>query len=491
MKKGYFSVGTAMLLSLGLFTSQALAQTESFCNATGHSGESADLNYNHVGTVGDKGYELWCDKNTSTCKATFYADGSMYCQFQGADDYLCRSGLMLQSQGKTYDQFGGDIYAEYKLIKSNTSGIDYSYVGVYGWMENVPGAPSGLVEYYIVDNTLSQYMPGDWVGNEKIAEGVSIDGGTYNVYRNTRTGPAIGSNTDQTFYQYFSIRSGMRDCGTINISAHMRKWEELGLKMGKLYEARVLGEAGSTHGNVATGTVDFPYANVFISNGTAPTSSASTNPTSSSAAASTLESVGTVPGTIEMEDFQNKSGSFEANGGSLGNIEPGDWAEYTVDVTYTGTYNFDLSAAREDDQGRAVSIALAVDGTNVGTISDILTDGWDDYKSFTGATTSLTAGKHTLRVTFTGGYVNVDKIVFTEKEVDKGNPYVPPASIRNVRFSMDSDKSLQVFDLQGKFLGLVSVAKGGNVAQAVKARVQKAGVYLVKQGGSVQRIAIK
>ena len=56
---------------------------------------------------------------------------------------------------------------------------------------------------------------------------------------------------------------------------------------------------------------------------------------------------------------------------------------------------------------------------------------------------------------------------------------------------MDSDKSLQVFDLQGKFLGLVSVAKGGNVAQAVKARVQKAGVYLVKQGGSVQRIAIK
>ena len=75
--------------------------------------------------------------------------------------------------------------------------------------------------------------------------------------------------------------------------------------------------------------------------------------------------------------------------------------------------------------------------------------------------------------------------------MDKGNPYVPPASIRNVRFSLDSDKSLQVFDLQGKFLGLVSVAKGGNVAQAVKARVQKAGVYLVKQGGSVQRIAIK
>lgn len=498
MKKGYFSVGTAALLSLGLFTSQALAQTESFCSATGHSGESAELNYNHVGTVGDKGYELWCDKNTSTCKATFYADGSMYCQFQGADDYLCRSGLMLQSQGKTYDQFGGDIYAEYKLVKSNTSGIDYSYVGVYGWMENVPGAPSGLVEYYIVDNTLSQYMPSDWVGNEKIAEGVSIDGGTYNVYRNTRTGPAIGSSSDVTFYQYFSIRSGMRDCGTINISAHMRKWEELGLKMGKLYEARVLGEAGSTHGNVATGTVDFPYANVFISNGTAPTSSASTNPTSSastnptsSSAAQNLTAVGSLPGTLEFEDFQNKEGSFTANGGSLGNIEPGDWAEYTVTVTYPGTYNFDLTAAREDDQGRKTNISLSIDGTSIATISDILTTGWDAYESFTGTTAKLEAGTHTLRVEFTGGYVNVDKIVFTEGEVDKSSPYTPPASIRDIRMSLDGDKSLQVFDLQGKFLGLVSVAKGGNVAQAVKARVQKAGVYLVKQGGSVQRIAIK
>jgi len=483
MKKGYFSVGTAVLLSLGLFTSQALAQTESFCSATGHSGESVQLDYNHVGTVGSKGYELWCDKNTTSCKATFYADGSMNCQFQNADDYLCRSGLMLQSQGKTYDQFGGDIYAEYKLVKGNASGVDYSYVGVYGWMENVPGAQNGLVEYYIVDNSLSQWMPGDWVGNEKIAENVSIDGGTYNVYRNTRTGPAIGHQGDVTFYQYFSIRSSMRDCGTINISAHMRKWEELGLKMGKLYEARVLGEAGHNNGNQASGSVDFPHANVFIADGTTPTSSASTNPTSS---ATSQEATASLPGTIEMESFETNGGDeVTIYGDVVGEVKPGAYLEWTVDVANAGIYSFEVLAARADEEGRESTISLLIDGTTVGAVSVLTDTDWSDlhYKTFSGTTsTSIASGKHTLRVSFDDGYVNVDNIKFTAQGTE--------SLASNIRMSLNNDKSVQVFDMQGRALGRVSVAAGASLQDALFARFHKSGIYLVKQGSRMMKVRV-
>ena len=425
MKKGVFTVRTATLLFLGLFTTQALAQD--FCKAT-HSGTSTNVTSpswpNNRGYIGDYHYELWYDY-ASPGSATFYSDGSMSCAFQGAGDYLCRSGLSLQSDGKTYSQYSGDLVAEYKLVKKNVQNVNYSYVGVYGWMENVPGAPNGLVEYYIVDNTLSQYMPGDWVGNEKIATNVSIDGGTYNVYRNTRTGPAIGDGGDRQFYQYFSVRSSMRDCGTINISAHMKKWEELGLKMGKLYEAKVLGEAG---GSSVSGEMDFPHAKVYIANGSTPNSSSSTVQSSSS---QNLSVVGEFPGTIEFEDFQNSDGKLKNYGSVLGEIDPGAWVEFKVDVNQSGVYDFDLLAAREDEQGRTVAVDISLDGTAIGSV-DVLTTGWDKYETFSGTTPSLKAGEHTFRVTFTGGYVNADKITFTK--------HASPSSSSTTTSSSSSEK---------------------------------------------------
>ncbi|OUM63324.1 glycoside hydrolase family 11 protein, partial [Piromyces sp. E2] len=141
-----------------------------------------------------------------------------------------------------------------KLVKQDISNVDYSYVGIYGWTR------SPLVEYYIVDNWLSQSPPGDWVGNKKHGD-FTIDGAEYTVYENTRTGPSIDGDT--TFKQYFSIRKSARDCGTIDISAHFAQWEKLGMTMGKMHEAKVLGEAGS-NGSGTSGTADFPYAKVYI-----------------------------------------------------------------------------------------------------------------------------------------------------------------------------------------------------------------------------------
>ncbi|ORX63514.1 concanavalin A-like lectin/glucanase, partial [Anaeromyces robustus] len=185
-----------------LFSLTTTTLAQNFCSSASHSGQSTKANSNTTGNIGGVGYELWADSGNNS--ATFYSDGSMQCSFQGAKDFLCRSGLSFDST-QTHSQIG-HMYADFKLVKQNVGGADYSYVGIYGWTRNP------LVEYYIVDNWLSQGRPGDWVGNQKHGD-FTIDGAQYTVFENTRTGPSIDGDT--TFKQYFSIRQQARDCGTI------------------------------------------------------------------------------------------------------------------------------------------------------------------------------------------------------------------------------------------------------------------------------------
>jgi len=241
------------LLPITLGTASLVAGASDFCSNARHSGESVKVTSNKVGNIKGIGYELWADSGNNS--ATFYVDGSFSCSFSRAKDYLCRSGLSFDST-KTHDQIG-HIYADFKLVKQNIQNVDYSYVGIYGWTRNP------LVEFYVVDNWLSQWRPGDWVGNKKHGDFV-IDGATYTVYENTRYGPSIDGDTN--FKQFFSIRQQARDCGTIDITAHFQQWEKLGMKLGKMHEAKVLGEAGS-NGQGTSGTADFPYAKVYIGNG--------------------------------------------------------------------------------------------------------------------------------------------------------------------------------------------------------------------------------
>jgi len=230
-----------------------VANAQSFCSGASHSGTSEKVTSNKVGSINGIGYELWADGGSNS--ATFYSDGSFSCSFQNSKDYLCRTGLSFDST-QTYQQIG-HMFADYKLVKQNIQNVDYSYVGIYGWTR------SPLVEWYIVDNWLSQYRPGDWVGNKKHGD-FTIDGAQYTVFENDRFGPSIDGDTQ--FKQFFSIRQQARDCGTIDINAHFEQWEKLGMKLGKMHEAKILGEAGSNGGGTS-GTADFPYAKVYIGQG--------------------------------------------------------------------------------------------------------------------------------------------------------------------------------------------------------------------------------
>ena len=49
----------------------------------------------------------------------------------------------------------------------------------------------------------------------------------------------------------------------------------------------------------------------------------------------------------------------------------------------------------------------------------------------------------------------------------------------------------QVFDMQGKLLGKVEVAPGATITSSLKARFQNSGIYLVRQGNKMFRVAVK
>jgi len=229
-----------------LYSLCTVALAQSACDASGHNGESVQTSGNKVGKIGSIDYEIWADGGNNS--ATFYSDGSFSCAFNNSKDYLCRSGINI-SPAKTPSEIG-HIRAEYKVVKQMAQNVGYSYVGVYGW--TLESGISGVFEFYIVDNWLSPGRPGDWVGNEKKGD-FFIDGGEYTVYKNVN-----GNLT-----QYFSLRKTERSCGTIDVTAHFEQWAKIGLREPKITEIKVLGEAGNVGGGV-TGTVDFPYAKIYI-----------------------------------------------------------------------------------------------------------------------------------------------------------------------------------------------------------------------------------
>ena len=138
MKKGYFSVGTAVLLSLGLFTSTYAGDACS--DAMGHTGSGHSVSGDQVGSISGTpwGYEQWYQGGTNSMK--YYDNGTFEASWSGSSDYLARVGY----QYNPYISHKTKTFAvDYKYTKQGNA--SYSYVGVYGWTRNPD------VEYYIVD----------------------------------------------------------------------------------------------------------------------------------------------------------------------------------------------------------------------------------------------------------------------------------------------------------------------------------------------------
>jgi len=204
------------------------------------------------------GYEMWTNGGNNN-KLIWYGPNqrggaAFRTEWNNPNDFLGRVGYFWGNGGQ-YTQYK-NIYAEFDFTRSgrNTAGT-YSYIGIYGWARN-PNASNQnerLIEYYIVE---------DWFGNQWQADtspmgigttggaevgSYSMDGATYKVIKNVRNNqPSIDGN--KTFTQYFSIRQTPRKKGTISVTEHFKEWDKLEMKLGNMYEAKFLVEAGGSTG---------------------------------------------------------------------------------------------------------------------------------------------------------------------------------------------------------------------------------------------------
>ena len=197
------------------------------------------------------GYEMWTNGGNNN-KLTWYGPkerggAAFRAEWNNPNDFLGRVGYYW-GNGGSYTKYG-NISADFTYTRSGrgTGGPYFSYIGIYGWSRNP------LIEYYIVE---------DWFGNNWVSDtspmtidttggspmgSYTLDGATYNVIKNTRTGPSIDGD-NKTFTQYFSIRQTPRKSGTISITEHFKKWDGMGMKLGNMYECKFLVEAGGGKG---------------------------------------------------------------------------------------------------------------------------------------------------------------------------------------------------------------------------------------------------
>ena len=229
-----------VLLTFGLLSTNALADIDACKDEMGHEGsgktDRGSDNNSVTGNVGSTPYhyEIWYQGGNNVM--TYYDNGTYKASWSGTNDFLARVGFKY-NEDKTYEQLG-PIDAYFKWNKQGSAG-GYNYIGVYGWTVNP------LVEYYIVDDWFNK--PGANLLGQKKGE-FEVDGDVYEIWLNRRyNAPSIKGNSD--FPQYFSVRKSNRSCGHIDVTAHFKKWEELGLKMGKMYEAKLLVEAGGGAGS--------------------------------------------------------------------------------------------------------------------------------------------------------------------------------------------------------------------------------------------------
>ena len=191
---------------------------------------------NANGTVDGQNWFMWYS-GSGGCITT-YSDGAFKATWNNSGDFLARSGLQFD-ETKTFDQYG-TIAADMAFTKTGTGG-SYSFIGIYGWSNNP------LVEYYIVDNSFQNGVTTPYGTTQKGQ--FTVDGATYKVYTGTKQNqPSIHGNAN--FQQFFSVRQTPRTCGHISISEHFKAWAGMGMQLGKMYEARILVEAGGGSGSI-------------------------------------------------------------------------------------------------------------------------------------------------------------------------------------------------------------------------------------------------
>ena len=204
MKKNIVGLGIA--LTMGLATTIYAERCPNAWPAEGENYASGTID----GT--NYSYEVWRDGYNAYLEC--YDDGG-YLVYSKVADAIVRFGPKFD-EPKTFDQHG-NFAADYKF---RTKGGGF-------------GTPFGT--------RLGEF---------------TVDGDTYDIWQNTANN-YLSAQGDISYKRYFSIRRTVRDSGHIDITAHFKKWEELGLKVGKITDVMALVEASKGESSINFFQIDY------------------------------------------------------------------------------------------------------------------------------------------------------------------------------------------------------------------------------------------
>lgn len=226
MKKVLF-VFAALVLAFACKPEKNEGPEEIDWDSMGHQGEFVQVSGNKSGSIGDWSYELLTE-NGIGATASFYSNGTFMVNWKDTKTFMAEQGLDYGIKGDGVDVASKNYVLDYKFTKSGLKELSYGYVGVHGWIAD----PYVHAEFYIMDSWLTKERPGSWLGPYNAGE-YTLDGDTYTVVVNPRLGPAPyyqnepGDLGNQWSLQFFAVRKTERTFGTIHISEHFKKWNEM------------------------------------------------------------------------------------------------------------------------------------------------------------------------------------------------------------------------------------------------------------------------
>ena len=228
--------------------------------------------------------------------------------------------------------------------------------------------------------------------------------------------------------------------------------------------------------------------------------------------------------TYKDEDSENKGDAdfrmdngvdiyLGGTGKAVGLTQTGEWMEYSVDVARAGEYDLTVYAA---SGSKTSSFQFFIDGEAATDIIEMPKTGedWSVYEEIDGGKVALTEGSHTIRLSITGSYVNIDWFRFgTLEEIKQYGKKKKSANKNTGNNDNDDDdtsddatddteaiahfqiavksENYRLFDLKGHWIGTVQAVNlpelQANASRVVK---QNGTIFAKSSSGKILRLRI-
>ncbi len=191
---------------------------------------------------------------------------------------------------------------------------------------------------------------------------------------------------------------------------------------------------------------------------------------------------------IDIQYSNDQGGNYFV----VGWIETGEWLSYTVNVTQSGNYDFQIRLATTNS---GATFHIEMNGVNVTDIINVPnTGGWTSWQTISVNNISLLAGKKTLKIVIDNGGFNLNYLnAYTtttsiESKQYIGNAYIYPSIVDAVDGKVDlfletyinDEANLSIYDSKGVIVSVEMIQlKSGSMNIPILLANKGSGIYTV------------